>query len=264
MATVNAQQSVDTKQLKGLEFIKDGTGGASNETPSSIDYTFGDTKVGLTGDFQTGAGGVTGGKIQKIDLGKEVIFVEIVDVDYNIEDLWQDAQDGVLDQAPAAIFDEDDILNGSDEDDVLFAWAGNDTIFGNKGNDELNGGEGDDALTGGKGSDEQTGGAGADTFFFLKTGDSKPGAARRDTILDFDGDEGDIIDLSAIDAKKGKGNQDFTFIKKQGFSGDKGDLRFKVKNGDAVLEGDTDGDGRADFAVLVAGVTKLSGGDFEL
>ncbi len=264
MATVNAQSSVDTQQLKGLEFIKDGTGGASNETPASIDYAFGDTKVGLTGDFQTGAGGVTGGQIKAIEVSKLDPSFQIIDVEYNIEDLWEDAQDGVLDQAPPAIFDEDDILNGSDEDDVLFAWAGNDTIFGNKGNDELNGGEGDDALTGGKGADEQTGGAGADIFFFLKTSDSKPGVAKRDTILDFNGDEGDIIDLSAIDAKKGKGNQDFTFIKKQGFSGDKGELRFKVKNGDAVLEGDTNGDGRADFALLVAGVTKLTGSDFEL
>ena len=37
-----------------------------------------------------------------------------------------------------------------------------------------------------------------------------------------------------------------------------------MKNGDAVLEGDTNGDGKVDFAVLVADVTKLTGGDFEL
>src|SRR5690606_7820656 len=125
----------------------------------------------------------------------------------DIEDLWEDAQDGVLDEAPAEIFEGDDVLDASDEADVLFAWAGNDTIRGNKGKDRLNGGDGDDTLIGGKGADEQTGGAGADTFRFLKADDSKPNPAQRDTILDFDGAEGDIIDLSAIDARKGKGNQ---------------------------------------------------------
>ncbi len=47
--------------------------------------------------------------------------------------------------------------------------------------------------------------------------DSTKKAAGRDTILDFNNLQGDEIDLSAIDAKKGNGNQDFTFIKKQGF-----------------------------------------------
>ena len=78
--------------------------------------------------------------------------------------------------------------------------------------------------------------------------------AGRDTILDFE--RATIIDLSAIDAKKGEGNQDFTFIKKQDFHEAKGELRYKVKNGDALLEGDTNGDGKADFAVVVAGVTE--------
>ena len=255
------------RRLRNWRSIKDGTTGASNESPTTIDYAFGDDQVGLTGDFAADPATMSSaGLIEQIEIakGNKGQGVKITEVDVAIEDLWADAQDDVLDDVPAAIFDGDDEIDGSDEDDVLFGWAGNDTILGNKGNDELNGGDGDDDLTGGKGADEQTGGIGADTFFFLKAGDSKPKAAGRDTILDFDGAEGDTIDLSAIDAKKGKGNQDFDFIKKQGFSGDKGELRFKVKNGDALVQGDTDGDGKVDFAILVAGVTKLTGADFDL
>ena len=263
MAKVTADQAINTKALAELAQIKDGSTGASNESPTTIDYAFGDDQVGLTGEFATDTEGVAAGIIAQIEIakGNKGQGVKITEVDVAIEDLWEDAQDDVLDDIPAAIFDGEDEIDGSDEDDVLFAWAGNDTILGNKGNDELNGGDGDDRLTGGKGADEQTGGIGADTFFFLKAGNSSPKSSGRDTILDFDGAEGDTIDLSAIDAKKGKGNQDFDFIRKQGFSGDKGELRFKVKNGDALVQGDTDGDRKVNFEILVAGVTKLTGAD---
>ena len=265
MATLTAEKSVNTERLDALLGVKNGDDGARTSSRTTIDYAIGEKEIGFKGDFLLEAEQLKGGTIDEVEVvDKFDPSFQIVDVDYDIADLWADAQDDVLDEAPAEIFDEDDVLNGSDEDDVLFAWAGNDTILGNKGNDELNGGDGDDDLTGGKGADEQTGGIGADTFFFLKAGDSSPKSAGRDTILDFSRAEGDTIDLSAIDAKKGKGNQDFDFIRKQGFSGDKGELRFKVKNGDALLQGDTNGDGKADFEILVAGVTKLTGGDFEL
>jgi Ca2+-binding RTX toxin-like protein len=266
MTTVNADKGINTLLLEQLVNIKDGTTGASNESPTTIDYTFGDTTVKTEGQYDYSAGNVNSGLIQQIELiqsSKETIFV-IVGAECPIEDLWADAQDGKLDVVPAQIFDGDDEINGSDEDDVLFGWAANDVIFGNKGNDELNGGDGDDDLAAGKGADEQTGGLGADAFIFRKAGDSTVKKSGRDTILDFDRAEGDIIDLAAIDAKTGGKNNAFEFIRKQGFSGDKGELRFKVKDGDALVEGDTNGDGEADFAILVAGVTKLTGDDFEL
>ena len=89
-------------------------------------------------------------------------------------------------------------------------------------------------------------------------------ASGRDTILDFDRAEGDEIDLTAIDAKKGNGNQEFEFIGKKGFHDKKGELRYKVKDGDAYVEGDTDGNGKADFAIVIDGVSKLKEADFEL
>lgn len=265
MATLNAVKSVNTRTLDFLLGIKNGDDGVVEESATAIDYAIGDTEVGLKGDFEIVAEEVKGGPIDEIDvLKKEEFLAEFLDVDYDLEDLWADAQDDVLDEAPAAIFDGDDVLDGSDEADVLFGWAGNDTIRGAKGNDELNGGEDDDDLTGGKGADEQTGGTGADTFFLLSAGDSKTKAAGRDTILDFDAAEGDIIDLFAIDARKGGKDNAFDFIGRKGFHGDKGELRFKLKDGDAILQGDTDGDGKADFAIVVAGVTNFTGSEIEL
>ena len=84
-------------------------------------------------------------------------------------------------------------------------------------------------MTGGEGADEQTGGFNADTFVFLKLSNSTRKAPGRDTLLDFSSMQGDEIDLSAIDAKKGNGNQEFKFIKKQDFHDKKGELRYKVK-----------------------------------
>jgi Ca2+-binding RTX toxin-like protein len=225
----------------------------------------------------------------------------IMGLNYVLGTLWADNSDGSpMSSTPATIFAGDDTLNGSAFDDILFAFAGADVINGNNGDDEMNGGDGDDVmtggagndemnggdgddvmtggdgddemnggvgvdeLTGGNGADEQTGGDGADTFFFLSILESTKKASGRDTILDFDRIEGDEIHLTAIDAKKGNGNQDFKFIKKQDFHDKKGELRYKVKDSDAYLEGDTDGNGKADFVVVFDGVSKLKEADFEL
>ena len=70
--------------------------------------------------------------------------------------------------------------------------------------------------------------------------------------------------LSAIDAKTGNGNQDFHFIKKHDFTGHKGELRYKVKGGDAYVQGDVNGDGKADLMIVVEHVSKLKASDFDL
>ncbi|WP_376095186.1 calcium-binding protein [Roseomonas sp. CCTCC AB2023176] len=77
-------------------------------------------------------------------------------------------------------------LAGDDGDDVLLGGAERDDLFG---------GAADDVLTGGAGRDFLTGGDGADHFVF--TAEDGP-SADRDTVLDFDGAEGDRIDLTAF------------------------------------------------------------------
>jgi hypothetical protein len=119
-----------------------------------------------------------------------------------------------------------------------------------------------DTLIGGLGKDTMSGGAGGDFFDFnLKTESTK--GANRDVILDFTHGEGDRIDLAGIDAKSGVGgNQRFTFIGKQGFHHEKGELHFVKKAGFVVVEGDTNGDGRPDFQIQVDDIARLVAGDF--
>ena len=145
----------------------------------------------------------------------------------------------------------------------------NDIIFGGSGNDTLGGSDGVDTLTGGLGKDTMTGGSGADHFIFnLKTESAK--GANRDVILDFSGSglggEHDQIDLTGIDAKKGHGNQAFHFIGAHKFHHKVGELHF-VKHGTFVtVEGDIDGNGKADFQIDVHNLTNdlnsLALGDF--
>lgn len=85
------------------------------------------------------------------------------------------------------------------------------------------------------------------------------GAGRADTILDFAA--GDLIDLSRIDANKGRhGNQDFHYVDDHGFSGKAGELRYA----DGRVTGDTNGDGKADILIHVSGAPDLGKADFLL
>lgn len=153
-----------------------------------------------------------------------------------------------------------DILYGDNGNDDLYGGSGNDRLYGGAGNDDLLGGTGNDLLVGGAGSDFLVGGAGADTFRFTRVSDSRVGA-QRDVIDDFRPDtEGDVIDLSAIDANTLRsGNNAFTFIGKAAFSGTAGELRYSG----TIISGDVDGDGRADFEID-AGLTRYYSNDFLL
>ncbi|RYG61404.1 MAG: calcium-binding protein [Alphaproteobacteria bacterium] len=153
-----------------------------------------------------------------------------------------------------------DTLVGGSGNDTLLGGSGNDRLYGDSGNDTLNGGSGKDWLFGGHGKDTLIGGSGQDTFVFRTASDSTASAAGRDTITDFRHNQ-DMIDLRGIDANtKASGNQGFTFIGDDTYSGKAGELSFK--NG--VLSGDTNGDGHSDFAINLTGVTKMYVDDFFL
>jgi serralysin len=157
----------------------------------------------------------------------------------------------------------DGSIHGRAGNDTIIGGISDDAIFGDSGNDVLKGGQGDDTLNGGPGRDLMRGGAGLDTFDFNKTSDSAVGA-QRDHILDFSKAD-DVIDVAGIDAKTGVGgNQAFHFIGAMAFSGTKGELRAINVGADAKVLGDVDGDGHADFSILVADVSNLHAGDFVL
>ena len=154
----------------------------------------------------------------------------------------------------------DDVLRGHSSDDRLIGGAGDDTLTGDGGMDRLVGGSGDDILDGGAGRDVATGGGGADSFVFA---DGDFDSTADDRITDFDASEGAVIDLTGIDAIMGGGDDAFTFIADSAFSGTAGEMRF-VASTITRIQGDTDGDGRADFTIRLNGATTLVEGDFVL
>jgi D-alanyl-D-alanine carboxypeptidase len=148
-----------------------------------------------------------------------------------------------------------DTLAGGDGNDRLAGGWGNDRLEGGGwSNDRLEGGAGDDRLLGGAGVDALAGGGGRDDFVF-QTGDSRPD--RPDTILDLEAI--DRINLRQIDAMDGgRWNNAFHWVGADPFSGARGELRYVTADSDLRVEGDTDGDGRADLAITVAGLDMLS------
>lgn len=154
-----------------------------------------------------------------------------------------------------------DRLDGGGGNDQLIGGAGNDLLLGGAGNDVLTGGRGADKLAGGGGADVLTGGAGNDVFIFKSIKESTVKANGRDTIIDFA--RGDRIDVSSIDANTlRKGDQDFDFIGRDGFSKTAGELRFERSKGDTFVYGDVNGDGRADFAIRLDDDLNLREADF--
>jgi len=162
----------------------------------------------------------------------------------------------------------DDDLQGGDDIDLLDGGAGKDKLhggldtdflYGQAGNDSLFGDEGADFLTGGAGKDLLFGGADGDLFSFLSTLESGVGTANRDVVEDFEQGT-DKISLNIIDANttNGPGDDAFNMIGLFAFSGTAGELRFKFTDGSTIIEGDVNGDAKADFQIEVLGHFMLS------
>ena len=152
--------------------------------------------------------------------------------------------------------------------DVL-AWVENvsgsdfcDRLTGDAGANRKAGRAGADRIVGGGGADVLTGGSGADRFVFARIADSGPGPSR-DRISDFTTGQ-DRIDLRAIDADGAAvaGNGAFRFLA-TGFDGAGAALQMRVAGLVTLVEGDVDGDGRADFQIALAGAA-ISAGDILL
>jgi Ca2+-binding RTX toxin-like protein len=146
-----------------------------------------------------------------------------------------------------------------------------DTLIGNGSANVLSGAAGNDTLNGGAGADLLSGGAGQDTFVF-KTSGEIGSFAFHDQVLDFEaggstlGSRIDVFDLSGIDAIAKTTTKDdaFTFIGSAAFSGKAGELKYELVSGVTYVEGDTNGDGVADFYLQVAVTGTLDASDFIL
>ena len=160
-----------------------------------------------------------------------------------------------------------DKLYADDGNDLLNGGPGNDRLYAGAGQDTLLGGTGRDSLTGGIGADQLTGGDQADVFIYTTLSDSTTGLAGRDTIADFKQVQADKIDLHLIDANTATGAIDdaFSFINTSAFTLNvAGQLHYRTVTGGIVVEGDTNGDTHADFAIFLSGISSVVLGDFTL
>lgn len=156
-----------------------------------------------------------------------------------------------------------DTAIGGHGNDTIYANDDGDKIWGMDAGDEIHGGAGADWINGGKGWDTVEGGAGADLFVF-DDGDASKNKKLADRVLDFSHAQGDRVDLSAIDAIKGGGDDAFKFLGNSAFTHHAGELHFEVIKGDAFLSGDVDGDGKADFYVQLQHVAAVVQADLVL
>ncbi|MGQ2930487.1 MAG: calcium-binding protein, partial [Sphingopyxis sp.] len=194
------------------------------------------------------------------------------------------------------------VVGGTENDDVIVSGGGDDAIWGKGGNDRIEagygvdkvfGGEGDDIITNagtdigeadflhgnegndvlnpGPGLDVMDGGEGADRYVFIPSGMSTTQIDR----IYFSTPDGDVIDLSLIDAIAGGADNAFSFIGTNAFSGTAGELRYDYlgvwdegpRAGTTYhVSGDVDGDGMADFIIEISqlGTTPPGLGDFIL
>jgi Ca2+-binding RTX toxin-like protein len=154
---------------------------------------------------------------------------------------------------------------GNADNNVVTGNDGANRLYGLTGNDTLNGGNGGDWLEGGAGQDRMYGGAGADSFVFRDGDFGGATIATCDQVKDFAEGEGDKIRLNVVDANTGlSGDQAFSFIGTAAFSNTAGELRYEQISGNTYVEGDTNGDGVADFMIRVDGLHTLVSGDFGL
>jgi len=146
---------------------------------------------------------------------------------------------------------------GSELSDLIGGTIGDNFLGGLGGNDGLHGFDGNDVIDGGLGADFMSGGAGADHFVYRTANDTRAGGFTTlsiETIADFNGAEGDRIDLSLM-----QGSENFTFNGTAGFSA-RGNGEIRFDNG--FVQIDANGDGRSDLIIQMDGVASMTNTDF--
>ena len=152
----------------------------------------------------------------------------------------------------------DDEMFGDADNDYMDGGSGNDVMDGGTGDDEIYGGGGDDEITGGLGQDDMYGGNGLDMFIFTSIAEIGKGSTS-DYVGDFRSKQGDLIDLSLIDANENKnGDQKFKWIGEAKFT-KAGQISFK--NGKLKINTDND---KAAEAVILVNTNKMDDDDFVL
>ncbi len=187
-------------------------------------------------------------------------FLDVIGSDY--ADRISDADAGTSDANSFFGNGGRDRLALGEGNDRGYGGNSSDLVLGGAGEDALFGGSGKDRIVGGMGQDTLSGGLDADRFIFKQAAETAADLTHADMVTDFL--QGDLLDLKSIDADTGtRGNQAFQLIS-GGFSGAAGEVRLQAEGNDLLVLGDVDGDGQADFAVLLTGISTLTLDDLAL
>jgi Ca2+-binding RTX toxin-like protein len=151
---------------------------------------------------------------------------------------------------------EADTLDGQGGNDTLEGGLGNDRLYGKAGTDLLFGGAGQDYLNGEAGTDTLTGGANADEFYWWSTEQMGTTRALMDVITDFNAAEGDIINLSSVDANVyAAGDQAFRFIGQAAFTtGVPGEINYVHANGNTIIQLQTGESPDVEGGIILQGI----------
>jgi len=149
--------------------------------------------------------------------------------------------------------DKADVFIGTNFKDRFDGGQGADYISGGNGSDVLEGGSGKDTLIGGNGDDILRGGTGADTFMFLTAAEASASGDLVDRITDFQSGQ-DKIDLSAF-MHGGQFNGTAPLVAGQG-------PQVSYDRANAMLLGDVNGDGVADFRIYLNTAPTVVASDF--
>ena len=207
----------------------------------------------------------TGMILRAVDVQRNDLDVPADNIDFDANTVFINVDGLRYSSGESLVLNMGFTIAGTGRADALAGLSGRDWLKGGAGRDTLSGGAGADILTGGAGADVLTGGAGADRFDYNSLSESTVGSPGRDRITDFSQAQRDRIDLPGIDADAStRGNQRFDFIDTDAFSRTEGELRVVRSRTTTVVQGDVDGDGRADFAITLAGSIHLKATDFLL
>ncbi len=158
----------------------------------------------------------------------------------------------------------ENVRGGSGADTLLGSGDAN-ALSGGSGDDSLVGSGGADTLTGQSGADTLVGGNGADLFRFERFSDSPE--AGPDTIADFRTAQGDLIDLSLIDANGlGSGNGTFLFSSAGFLPEGVPSVRVlqDIANNLTIVEARDSVGAAVDLRIILTGLVTLTAADFAL
>lgn len=218
-------------------------GAFSDQTSTGFTLTSGGEVINVTGtDFFYAGGNPVDGTIFDIDATFKGHFdFSMSGLELSVPQLQTDLANHDTGALRADFFGGSDKIIGSNHADVLAGFDGDDRVAGRNG---------DDLLIGGDGHDKLIGGADRDTFRF----DSVAEAKSHDADLIVDLQDGDLIDLSRIDADTTTdGDQAFTLVDQFTHQAGQATLDYDLEGDRTYLSLDVDGDGHADGRVLMVG-----------